>query len=426
MRSLLKIGIFLCFGIFIMFSSYSSISAQVIIGDANNDGKVDGIDFVTWIAHYGQNVSGAENGDFNNDGKVDGIDYVAWLSNYDKSKVTPIPTDKTLPTPSLEKGIWISVEELDSQPISGGAWDRVYSAANANWGSACLYDLDCPHDTSTLAGALVAARLNDSAMRAKTIAGITSAMNATQFDRVLELSRGLQSYIIAADIIGYRTPAFENWVRSMITKPLQGHSGGNNILETAQYSSNNWGGHARASLAAAAVYLSDSDYTQKVVAAHRAFIGVAPSSSMVYSSTTWHATSSNKAGENRKGTVISGKNVSGVLPEDWRRGNADFTWLPTTANNYYWEGMQGFVVTAVILHRAGLVSWTSGDNAVVRATDMLFGTGDASSNSPVFRLPPSGDDTWIPWVVNYYSGSNFPTSAASPGKNMAWTDWMYQ
>jgi hypothetical protein len=53
-------------------------------GDANGDNKVDGIDYVIWLAHFGQSVSGANNGDFNGSGKVDGIDYVMWLGNYGK------------------------------------------------------------------------------------------------------------------------------------------------------------------------------------------------------------------------------------------------------------------------------------------------------------------------------------------------------
>lgn len=50
-------------------------------GDANGDGVVDGIDYVIWLNHFGQTVSGPANGDFNNDGKVDGVDYVIWLIN---------------------------------------------------------------------------------------------------------------------------------------------------------------------------------------------------------------------------------------------------------------------------------------------------------------------------------------------------------
>jgi hypothetical protein len=58
------------------------ISKIQINGDANGDGKVDGIDYVIWLSNYNQNKLGPQFGDFNNDGKVDGIDYVIWLNNY--------------------------------------------------------------------------------------------------------------------------------------------------------------------------------------------------------------------------------------------------------------------------------------------------------------------------------------------------------
>jgi len=53
-------------------------------GDANGDGKVDGLDYVVWLNHYNQSATGAGSGDFNNSGKVDGLDYVIWLNNYNK------------------------------------------------------------------------------------------------------------------------------------------------------------------------------------------------------------------------------------------------------------------------------------------------------------------------------------------------------
>lgn len=63
-------------------STNPSPSPSQKLGDANNDNKVDGIDYVVWINHYNQNISGTTNGDFNNSGKVDGVDYVVWLNNY--------------------------------------------------------------------------------------------------------------------------------------------------------------------------------------------------------------------------------------------------------------------------------------------------------------------------------------------------------
>lgn len=56
-----------------------------ILGDANGDGKVDGLDYVIWLNNYNQQTgNGAKDGDFNTDGKVDGLDYVIWLNSYGK------------------------------------------------------------------------------------------------------------------------------------------------------------------------------------------------------------------------------------------------------------------------------------------------------------------------------------------------------
>ena len=52
------------------------------VGDANSDGKVDGLDYVIWLNHYNQQATGTRNGDFNGNGFVDGLDYVIWLNNY--------------------------------------------------------------------------------------------------------------------------------------------------------------------------------------------------------------------------------------------------------------------------------------------------------------------------------------------------------
>jgi hypothetical protein len=51
-------------------------------GDGNGDGFIDGKDFIIWLIHYGQNVSGANNGDYNGDNTVNTEDYSIWVNNY--------------------------------------------------------------------------------------------------------------------------------------------------------------------------------------------------------------------------------------------------------------------------------------------------------------------------------------------------------
>ena len=53
-------------------------------GDANGDGKVDGIDYVVWLNNFNKEVFGPSKGDFDSNGFVDGIDYVIWLNNFRK------------------------------------------------------------------------------------------------------------------------------------------------------------------------------------------------------------------------------------------------------------------------------------------------------------------------------------------------------
>jgi hypothetical protein len=50
--------------------------------DGNNDGTVDGKDFIIWLIHFGQNVSGASNGDYDGNNSVGIEDYIIWINNY--------------------------------------------------------------------------------------------------------------------------------------------------------------------------------------------------------------------------------------------------------------------------------------------------------------------------------------------------------
>ena len=75
---------------------------ESIPGDANGDGRVDVTDYVVWLTHYEQNISGAANGNFNTDGVVDGLDYTIWLDNYGTSSASATPT----PTAGGSSAIW--------------------------------------------------------------------------------------------------------------------------------------------------------------------------------------------------------------------------------------------------------------------------------------------------------------------------------
>ena len=59
-----------------------AFGASATPGDANLDGCVDGLDYITWSNHYQEDDKWWQHGDFTGDGVVDGLDYVAWSNNY--------------------------------------------------------------------------------------------------------------------------------------------------------------------------------------------------------------------------------------------------------------------------------------------------------------------------------------------------------
>lgn len=318
------------------------------------------------------------------------------------------------------RGLWISPAELRGLPTTGAAWTKVRDAARKDWGRVDLSDNNSTHDTSTLAGALVAVRTDDDALRARVRRSLAEVAATTRFARVLEASRNITSYVIAADIVGL-DPAqdreFRAFLSALRTRPLQGHSGGTNLLSTALRSPSNWGTMARAAMAAIDLYLGDRAQLAQVATAHRAYLGEVVADPLVYSGTAWHASTRDKAGINRRGATVGGRSVDGVLPEDQRRSGEPSGGGAAPRGSYPWEALQGAVVTAVLLDRAGVVDFAAGDDALRRAYAWLTGPNDNAA---------AGDDLWQPWLVNSVRGTSFPTAPTkSPGKNMAWTDWTH-
>jgi hypothetical protein len=55
-----------------------------LLGDANLDGKVNGIDFAILAAHFNQGVTAWDQGDFNYDHKANGIDFTEMAANFNQ------------------------------------------------------------------------------------------------------------------------------------------------------------------------------------------------------------------------------------------------------------------------------------------------------------------------------------------------------
>ena len=121
-----------------------------------------------------------------------------------------------------------------------------------------------------------------------------------------------------------------------------------------------------------------------------------------------------------RGSPAEGHDVDGVLPDDQRRGGS-FSW-PPPRENYVYEALQGALLSAILLDRAGFEVWEWEERALWRAFRWLEQVAD---------YPAEGDDEWQPFVIAHF----FPEAplrpivkrvrGVQPGKNFGFTDWLY-
>lgn len=318
----------------------------------------------------------------------------------------------------VDKGIWLSLSQIQALPTSGSAWNAVKAAADGSLGTPNIADQDSNHDVNTLAAALVYARTSDAAYRAKAANAILGAIGTEAGGRTLALGRNLVSYVIAADLVNLREydPAgdarFRTWLASVRREVLDGKT----LVQTHEQRANNWGTHAGASRIAADAYLGDFSDLARAATVFRGWLGDRSAySGFGFGDLSWQSNPSAPVGINPAGATIQGHDVDGVLPDDQRRAGS-FTW-PAPKENYVWGALGAAFLQATLLQRAGYqdaFSWS--DGALRRAVRWLY---------TVDSFPPSGDDTWQPWLINRVLGTTYPAGPASKGKAMAWTDWMF-
>lgn len=312
--------------------------------------------------------------------------------------------------------IWISPEEIAQLPTKGEAWESVLSEANRAISSPDLSNQDDSTNVSVMAKALVYARTGDPRYRDQVVKACMDAIGTEAGGRTLALGRELIAYVIAADLVGLSPEddaRFRDWLRAALTKELDGKT----LRSTHEDRPNNWGTHAGASRMAVALYLGDQAEFENAVAVFRAFLGDrSANADFKYGDLSWQADPASPVGINPPGAVIEGHDVSGVLPDDQRRGG-DFSW-PPPQENYVYEALQGALAQAVIASRNGYPDvWTWSDSALLRAFEWLHEEAG---------FPPEGDDTWETHLVNHYYGTDFPsTIPARAGKNVGWTDWTH-
>jgi hypothetical protein len=222
--------------------------------------------------------------------------------------------------------------------------------------------------------------------------------------------------VIAADLVNLPAEEdedrrFRSWLRQVLTDPLDGST----LIATHETRPNNWGTHAGASRVGVALYLGDNEELERAAKVFKGWLGDRDAyTGFDYGKLYWQADPDNPVGINSTGTTKEGFSIDGALPEEMRRGGK-FHW-PPRETGYAWEAMQGALVEAELLYRAGYDAWQWEDKALLRAAKFLN----------MIDWQPEGDDEWLPWLINHAYGTDFPAKTpARPGKNMGWTDWTH-
>lgn len=343
------------------------------------------------------------------------------------SAPTATPALRISPPTFTGTGIWLSKEDIAKLPTSGAGWDRLLNWANQDASNPNIKSIDDDADSKTVAKALVYARTGNSTYRSQVASTIRAVMN-TQFssgDQILARNRNIGAYAVAADLISLSIfdPSLDNsfrtWLRKVLDEPGTSAAGGvNSVRDSMMKVPTNGGNHARSTVIAIALYLGDTTLLQTTANRFQDWLGRSASGFGwdQGSGASWQSEGSvaNFNGINPVGGTIQGHNVSGVLPEDQKRGGS-FSW-PPPKEGYVYEGLQGVLSAAWMLYRQGYPAFEWENQAIKRAFEWL-NTAQFIPNNSQYLATDVGDGHQ-PWLVNYIYGTNFGgTDMSGAGKN---------
>jgi hypothetical protein len=326
-----------------------------------------------------------------------------------------------IPQSFAQIGIWTSSAELADIPMSGCAWDKVLAEADAvDPNQADVSNQDGQNNVGILACGIVYARNGVQTYKDKVITACEKLVQGGKpADRTLAWSRETGAYVMAADLVGYRTTAFEDWCLNMAEVYVA--SDGRTILEMFKARPNNWGGHGFGALCAIYAYLGNTTRLNEI-RSHWILMVTGPKpAETTYGELWWQADEVNPVLINPQGAMKSGHNVDGIIPDDMRRGGS-FK-FPPGHTDYNWEHLQGTLSAARVLDRAGLSIYTVDNSALYRAAYAL----QVRLENAYGAWAAAGDDEWMmPYFDEAYSlnwaDSYDPCTSRiyDHGKNAGW------
>lgn len=295
--------------------------------------------------------------------------------------------------------------------MSGSGWDAVLAAANAaDPAQATIADQDSNNNVEILAAGIVYARTGTQSYKDKVTSACARLVSIGHpNNRTLAAGREVGAYAMAADLVGYRTTAFENWLRDVAENYQYWDDDRYRTLRGMfEERPNNWGNMAFGSLCAIYRYLNDTANLQEIRDYWiQCMTGPKPAPVIFGTDLSWHADQSDLRWINPQGAVKQGVNIDGIIPDDMRRNGSFSNPPPSPSTDYHWEGQQGFVTGARILDRAGMPIYQAADQALYRASYILQVVYGSTYNS---GWKAGGDDLWILKFQDHVYGTNWSGS----------------
>ena len=158
-----------------------------------------------------------------------------------------------------------------SLPMSGTAWAALKARADLPAGSPNLSNQDDPNDVTALAKALVYARTGIVQYRTDTITMLKAAVGTEYPGDALGIARGVTPLVLAADLVGWRDPAWMGWLSRLRTwaNPDRGYT----LVSMHEKRPNNWGTHSGAGRIAADLYLGDMTDLARAAKVFKGYLG---------------------------------------------------------------------------------------------------------------------------------------------------------
>lgn len=310
--------------------------------------------------------------------------------------------------------------ELVELPTSGPAWEALLAVADEEWEEPDLANQD--HDTAArvLAAALVHARTGEPTYADKVVGALEQVSTAPLEDAtVLSVGRQLAGYVIAADLVGYRDPAFVRFVDQARTRNIGDHGRWFSLTQTSENTASNWGAWALASRIAASLYVGDETDLAKSAEIFRGFTGDRRAYDGFQHTDDFDP--SWVCGNLSQWVPVnpaSCEERSGALAEDISRSSGSYPEVDRSGLTYSWETLGGAALSARLLAHASypdVYEW--GDDALLRAAEFLQREG----GYPPFYAA----NAYIPWSINRAYGADLgPVKPAGHGRQFGFTDWL--